>query len=511
MRNKGFTLVELIIVITILTIIMLIGTVGYSSIQNKMQIKADMKTAAQIGKALLIREADVENINKIKEYPVVTTYDDLVEIERYISKDIKPQSMKEGEFIVTALRTPSGRKIMVGIGKIGEEIKNTVYKNKNNTGWAWSEGTEINDFLEKNKELLSEGLVIPEDGNISEEPEGSEGENSGGGPLDGSGEEGGTEPPEEETETVGEYTLTVNPNGGTWSDGTRDSKVFSDVAGSTAIIPEITPKIGTITLTFDGNGGKINGNDTITKSKNITQARLALDNSAYGTYNSSTRTYTFGEGNDSMRATNYAYFSASDCEYIPVKEGFAFAGWNTKADGTGYDRNTSSYPYAGSITWYAMWQDSAIGESEYTLTVYADGGTWSDGTYANKIYKGNAGDTVIIPDITKTVYFNFYGNNGTIDGKNLYTAEQVCMTSNFSKKSGKGTYNSSTRTFTFGEGDATLSKEWVVNTESACPYTPIREGYTFLGWEESAESTTVYSKYINTKDKGILNLYAIWE
>jgi len=53
-NNKGFTLVELIIVIAILAIIMLIAIPNFSGIQQRMQVRADKATAAQIGKAVRI-------------------------------------------------------------------------------------------------------------------------------------------------------------------------------------------------------------------------------------------------------------------------------------------------------------------------------------------------------------------------------------------------------------------------------------------------------------------------
>ena len=52
--NKGFTLVELIIVIAILAIIMLIAIPNFSGIQQRMQVRADKSTAAQIGKAVRV-------------------------------------------------------------------------------------------------------------------------------------------------------------------------------------------------------------------------------------------------------------------------------------------------------------------------------------------------------------------------------------------------------------------------------------------------------------------------
>ncbi len=53
-NNRGFTLVELIIVIAILAIIMLIAIPNFSGIQQRMQVRADKATSAQIGKAVRI-------------------------------------------------------------------------------------------------------------------------------------------------------------------------------------------------------------------------------------------------------------------------------------------------------------------------------------------------------------------------------------------------------------------------------------------------------------------------
>lgn len=56
--NKGFTLVELIIVIAILAIIMLIAIPNFSGIQQRMKVRADKATAAQIGKAVRVWYTD---------------------------------------------------------------------------------------------------------------------------------------------------------------------------------------------------------------------------------------------------------------------------------------------------------------------------------------------------------------------------------------------------------------------------------------------------------------------
>jgi len=142
--NKGFTLVELIIVIAILAIIMLIAIPNFSGIQQRMQVRADKSTAAQIGKAVRVwftdyttdkgmisakkstddhalgytyapyavelKDADGDVTHTYVALPqietdkdeddVITTtvapvrYDELVTISEYITRDQEPTSLK---------------------------------------------------------------------------------------------------------------------------------------------------------------------------------------------------------------------------------------------------------------------------------------------------------------------------------------------------------------------------------------------------------------------------------
>jgi len=119
--NKGFTLVELIIVIAILAIIMLIAIPNFSGIQQRMQVRADKQTAAQIGKAIRIWYAErVSDGSSVASLPamkstgdgvtkaaedtnttnpdtfdgtVLKSYDTLTNIGEYISKTNEPSSL----------------------------------------------------------------------------------------------------------------------------------------------------------------------------------------------------------------------------------------------------------------------------------------------------------------------------------------------------------------------------------------------------------------------------------
>jgi len=133
-NNKGFTLVELIIVIAILAIIMLIAIPNFSGIQQRMQVRADKATAAQIGKAVRVWFTDCttdkalvsgkdnstkaavdanlnvtdsgkyapDGIPEKAETVTPIRYEDLMGIEGYISLNQKPVSMKDTNGAVVA-------------------------------------------------------------------------------------------------------------------------------------------------------------------------------------------------------------------------------------------------------------------------------------------------------------------------------------------------------------------------------------------------------------------------
>ena len=199
-RNKAFTLIELIVVIAIIAIIMLIGTVAYAGIRERMQVRADKSTAGQIGKSLVVREIDVRKEDGVPLYPEITRYDELDKVENYVARDIKPQSMKDGNFYVTAFQTQNGKKIVVGIGREGDEFLDKIYKNKKEAGWAWSEDVEISEFIEENRDK------------ITGEETGNEG--SSGGSSDGNGgSTGGDSSEDNGDETLTQtHTLTIGIN-----------------------------------------------------------------------------------------------------------------------------------------------------------------------------------------------------------------------------------------------------------------------------------------------------------
>ncbi len=139
--NKGFTLVELIIVIAILAIIMLIAIPNFSGIQQRMQVRADKATAAQIGKAVRVWFTDYTTDATLAaagsgtlpsglaaptaaKTVVLEKYGDLRGINGYITAGQQPKSLTDadnkniaGEYCVflSADSTNAAAKIAIAI------------------------------------------------------------------------------------------------------------------------------------------------------------------------------------------------------------------------------------------------------------------------------------------------------------------------------------------------------------------------------------------------------------
>jgi len=162
MKNKGFTLVELVIVVAILSLIMLIGVPAFANIVERMKVRSDKASANEIGKAISTREVLVKDEQKVKYYPVVTRYDEIENIDEYISSDYRPQSMQDGYYFATAVKVDGHKKILVGIGKKEMPVTNTVYTSAKAAGWVYFESGKISEFLASNGSLLNEDVVMPD-------------------------------------------------------------------------------------------------------------------------------------------------------------------------------------------------------------------------------------------------------------------------------------------------------------------------------------------------------------
>lgn len=161
MKNKGFTLMELIITIAILGTISMIAVPSLTGIQHRVQVNADKQTGAQIGTAFVIKDLDIGLSKEVSENGMIK-YDSENTISAYISPEYKPESLENGFYVISRTEINAEKVLMVGITKNenGETlpIPPAIYDGIG-PGWVWSSGGP----LEKNlptEEIKAEKIEI---------------------------------------------------------------------------------------------------------------------------------------------------------------------------------------------------------------------------------------------------------------------------------------------------------------------------------------------------------------
>ena len=337
-------------------------------------------------------------------------------------------------------------------------------------------------------------------------------------------------------------TLTVNPNGGTW-EGSSETQTFTQDYNTTKNIPNPTSPKG-YTVKFDGNGGE-------SEQSELTQSK-AFDNwTLTGAGNFAGTTYTFADKEGTLTAN---YIDNSITLPTVTKTGATFKGWYTeKTGGTKAGDVGENYKTTSDITLYAQWE-----EVKYTLTIDPKGGTINGNTNKKTVEGGYNSttevETPVAPnkykvtldnegnktDIMQTTTFagwkvktgtgtisnstyTFGTDNGEIEA--TYTENNVELPTPsktgytfdgwYTEKTGGTKVNTPYKptsnvtlyahwtaneyTITFNPGDkatvsSTSKKVTYDQTYGELP-TPVREGYTFVGWFNSSdnkiENTTI--------------------
>jgi len=129
--KKGFTLIELIIVIAILGIIALIAIPNLAGIRQRSQVSADIRTAEQIGKAVRIWATDVD-ADKTRNIPTdIVAYNDNTKIvglcPAYIGAGYTAKSLGStaGTFYVSSVGAGvnnAEQKVIVGIATAANQL-----------------------------------------------------------------------------------------------------------------------------------------------------------------------------------------------------------------------------------------------------------------------------------------------------------------------------------------------------------------------------------------------------
>ena len=186
----------------------------------------------------------------------------------------------------------------------------------------------------------------------------------------------------------------------------------------------------------------------------------------------------------------------------PIRSGYTFKCWNTKADGTGTNYYPGgTYSANANVTLYAQW---TANKKNFKVTYNANGGS----SIIPYEYV-EEGKTVALT----TPFKNFkitYNANGGSNAPSATNVSVNCLGWSLSS-------TATTATYTCGSSykptsDVTLYAVWektgTVNLDSG---TPTRDGYYFLGWSEDPNATKAdFAPDETVNASGNVTLYAVW-
>ena len=204
------------------------------------------------------------------------------------------------------------------------------------------------------------------------------------------------------------------------------------------------------------------------------------------------------------------------------RTGYAFAGWNTKSDGSGTsiankaDGSNLTSNAGSTVTLYAQWTAN-------TYTVTFDRQSGSGGSSSITATYGSAMPSATMPTRTGYTFGGYYtGTNG--GGTQYYTSAGASARSwNVASDTtlyAKWTAKTSALTFNVNGGSGTMTTGKVATYDAAMPTgitLPTRTGYTFTGFYDAASGGTKYynadgtsARTWNKNKTSGTTLYAQW-
>lgn len=209
-----------------------------------------------------------------------------------------------------------------------------------------------------------------------------------------------------------QYSITWNPNGGTFSNGSSSNEIDTGISGTTTS-PSSTPTRSGFTFLYwrDTISGdftyQVNSGGTWTIGASGT-----TNVTFYARWSVNQYTVTYNANGGSVSPASATVNAGSSVTLpTPSRSGYTFNGWYTASSGGSFVGSAgSSYTPSSSITIYAQW---AI--VQYTVTWNANGGSVSPSS--NTV---NAGSSVTAPTPTRSG-FNFVRWTNTPSGDYFYT------------------------------------------------------------------------------------------
>lgn len=254
-------------------------------------------------------------------------------------------------------------------------------------------------------------------------------------------------------------------------------------------------------VTFNANGGSCNtASLTAVNTRSYTFNKWAAGSTSGTKYNAGA-SFT-PTANTTMYATWTESVTNGTIELpVAAKSGYTFIGWGTSSSAT--TGTTGEYTPTRNITLYAVY--SANG---YAVTYDSN----RHGTApANQVKTHGVALTLqpFIADHTETGYtVSLDANGGSVSAASLTSEISYKQTSWNTRANGSGTSYASRGNYT-KNSEVTLYAIWEITKQAVTLPTPVRNGYTFVGWGTRASSSSgATGEYTPSKN---ITLYAIWQ
>ena len=266
---------------------------------------------------------------------------------------------------------------------------------------------------------------------------------------------------------INAYDVTFNGNGNTG--GTVPAKITANYNTKPTLPTGVPTKTGYTFAGWKDSAGTLHQAGKATYTVPAQNSTLT----AQWTANAQTITYKANGGTGSDVVQNTTYNAKPTIKANPfTRTGYTFAGWATSATGAVSDvypaNKATTKAITGNVTLYAVWTPV-----KYAITYNLDGGSHSGNPATYTIE-----DAITLKAPTKTGYTGSWK-----EGSSIIKGSTGDKTFN-----AKWTANKYTVTFNDGLGE-TLSTQSVEYGKSATsPVPPIREGYTFAGWDKAYDN-----------------------
>jgi len=280
------------------------------------------------------------------------------------------------------------------------------------------------------------------------------------------------------------YLLNFDAQGGTVSSSSQ-SVVYGAAIGTLPTPSKTNYTFVSWNTAADGSGTDYNSS---------TVYSVSGDTTLYATWSADSYIINFDAqgGTVSSSSQFVVYGAAVGTLPTPSKTNYTFVSWNTAADGSGTDYNSSTvYSVSGNLDLYAEW----VGNT-YSLAFSAQGGANSDNQ--SVVYNSAVG---ALPTPTRSNY-TFSGWYTEPNGDGIqYTAATVYGNSSNIVLYAKWTANSYVLSFDAQGGEVSPSTKSVYyNSAVGTLPTPSKTNYTFVSWNTAADgsgtdynSSTVYT------------------